>query len=309
MTRQALVSSPQKGVVPLSLYRSFLSCLAALLITGVGGCATDHSNPGFDQAILSAKELDRIKTTYIDADVELAFASAPDKIFYRNTVLEARVRYIDAHYAALETKLRTNRSGLTFLSDVSTLTLNSIGALTGTAATKAILHAISAGIVGGHAAFEKDFFQDQAPNVIIPEMQSLRKEQYTLIIKQMALPINQYSLQAALADADRYLRAGSVTEALISLANKSGSTATKAAAETKKVIDDRYNAFNALSDADKVRQAILKWWHADDKTNTPLIQAVVPLGVTGATAITAWLLTATADELKAVAAKLSVSVQ
>lgn len=242
--------------------RRWLS-FAALFVASMFSSPSCASRDQFDESILSRTELDRIKTDYIDKDVIAEYhkveSDASNARTYRDEVVLSRIRYIDAHYSVVEKSIRSGRAGLTFATDIATITLNSVGALTGTEATKSILHAISAGIIGGRAAFEKDFFSDQAPTVIIPEMQALRKQQYALIQQQLNTPTSVYSLPVALSDVDRYLRAGSITEALISLANKSGARATTAEQQADAAIRQRVVNYSNDPATQPLRQRLLRW--------------------------------------------------
>ncbi len=283
-------------------------------LAGGAGCAGGEKEK-FSQAVLSEAEIDRIKAEYIDKDVAAAFiakTSEQARFEYRNEVLRARMRYINGHYAALEERIRKGRAGVAFGVDVTTLTLNTVGSLTGAEATKSILHAISAGLIGSHAAFEKNFFQDQAPNVIIPEMQALRALQKKRIELQMELPTARYSMQAALSDADEYLRAGSITAALISLSNKSGAAATKATEETDRIIERRYERFNPSVEAGRLRDAITQWWQNGgstfDSARTAQLGAHVPVTIRGnEAAIVQWLNGASDDELRGLAQSLKAA--
>ncbi|MBY0312634.1 MAG: hypothetical protein K2W85_11240 [Phycisphaerales bacterium] len=192
----------------------------------------------------SSAEIQSIRTTWIESlEFEKEYNKPEtDELTrkrIRNDAISNRIRFVDWHYSQLEDELRQSRSSIGFTSDAAVLTLNAVGTLVGPASTKAILHAISAGVVGTRSSFEKNYFFDQTTQVIIPKMQALRAEVRLEIEGQWAKPTADYPLSKALHDVDRYFRAGSVIMALMSLTNDTGAAAKKAEDEVRDVVRQR----------------------------------------------------------------------
>jgi len=215
-----------------------------------GGCSGRKQT--FGKAVLSDGEIERIRVEWIDSDTfqeeYRTVGSEGERREIRGTAVSQRMRFVDAHYALLEDELRRTRSTLDFTSDITIISLNAVGALIGPASTKAILHAISGGLVGARASAEKNFFFDQSTQVIIPKMQALRAAKRAQIEMQLDLNTTTYPLAKALGDVDQYFRAGSVTMALIALTNDAGAAVKQSEAEVDEIIQSRYDRVYAASE-------------------------------------------------------------
>ncbi len=210
-------------------------CVALSFLAAATGCAKKRF---LERSTVSVTEMDRIHRRYITTDVYEQYRqlnTPQEKREYRDEVVHARMRYINAHYEVLVRELQYGRAGKDFAVDAVEITLDAVGALAGTAATKAILHAISGGLIGLNASFDQAFYQEQASFVIVQKMDELRDTQQTKISAKLQLPAipssdgQGYGFGAAMADLDHLMRAGSITRALIELSKSAGADAEEAA--------------------------------------------------------------------------------
>lgn len=239
----------------LDLHRASIPVVACLLVSILipAGCAQRHF---LKRSTVSVSELDRLHRRYIVRDVYKEYEDLEDgnaKRAFRDEVVHARMRYVNAHYEVLVRQMQYGRAGKDFFVDAAEITLDAVGSLTGTAATKAMLHAISGGLIGLNASFDRSFYQEQASFVIVQKMDELRDEQIELIEDRLKLPAvpqgsgQSYGFGAAMMDIDRLLRAGSITRALIELSKSAGADAKDAADSRKQA--EKNNVIEALKSA------------------------------------------------------------
>lgn len=146
---------------------------------------------------------------------EYARAFGQRKLELRNQIVLSRMYAIDMLYSDYEGRLTRERQEVGFYSTVVNLALNSAGTLVGGAATKATLHAISAGLVGAKTSYEKDILIERTVSILQKQMRVNRKEVKAQIIERLAGNTNSYPLEFALTDVERYYRAGTVSGALL----------------------------------------------------------------------------------------------
>jgi hypothetical protein len=88
-----------------------------------------------------------------------------------------------------------------------------------TIATPAALYgAISTGIQGANAAYNRDALNQQSRTAILLKMSALRQEELIEIYKSELLPDSSYSLVQGLIDVQHYANAGTVSSALAAIA-------------------------------------------------------------------------------------------
>ncbi|MHA7813377.1 MAG: hypothetical protein ACX94C_08305 [Phycisphaerales bacterium] len=133
-----------------------------------------------------------------------------------------------------------------------------IAALSGTAAvieplgTSQILSAIAGGVSTSNIAFNKNYFYEQTTQVLISSMNARRLQVRTEILSRTQLSDNSYSMQAALADLERYYSAGTFEGALDVVAEKASTEKQQAEEEFKQ----RYR--DALAEAEQRSSKYLK---------------------------------------------------
>jgi hypothetical protein len=146
--------------------------------------------------------------------------SCRDKITY------ARMRYADLLYEQFRRRLFFGINGGNAAVDIAVLGLNSAGALVGGATTKAILAAISGGLVGTRGIVEKELLYHSAIQTLILKMDTDRAAVRVRITAALKNDDLTYPFEAAELDAGDYFRAGTLGNALIGLQGDSATDLT-----------------------------------------------------------------------------------
>lgn len=199
-----------------------------LLTLAAGGCRMDAI---LKEATVSTCELDLIEERYLGVRVFDCYdlKCGSEKEGYRNEVVLARMRYVDALYEGLVKVFHVGRATENFLVDAATISLNAVGALAGVAETKALLHVLSGGLIGLNASFNKEFFEEQGTFAVVQKMDALRAVKKREIYLKLRLNAHAYTFHEALGDVDDYLRAGSIVRGLAELSQDASHEAHKAA--------------------------------------------------------------------------------
>ena len=86
--------------------------------------------------------------------------------------------------------------------------------LTGTADTKAMLGAISAGLTGSRLSIEKNFFDQKTAQALVSQMNAQRKAALVPIVQNMQQGVDKYPLATAVVDLQNYYAAGTLEGAV-----------------------------------------------------------------------------------------------
>ena len=155
------------------------------------------------------------------------YDAASDKQAERNSILFELMAIVDEDYSEYEKAVRTDRVYKDSLVAITSLALSGTATAMGGGAA-ATLAAIDTGIKGANAVVDKNAFSDQAPNILLNQMRTVRDNQATTIYKSMDSSVGDYSLDAGIRDISHYYRAGSVTAAVVALAAKTATESEKA---------------------------------------------------------------------------------
>lgn len=142
----------------------------------------------------------------------------------------------DYEYANYVTNLRRGTSWGEFGSDSVKIILDSLVALTGTAATKSALGAASAGVTGATASIKKNVLFDQSITTFINKMDTLRLQKWNQILLKWkgapgeGRPAQAYTAAEAFDDLQEYGRFGTLDSALRDVAAKTSEEQNKAEA-------------------------------------------------------------------------------
>lgn len=151
----------------------------------------------------------------------------------RNKSINLLILRINQNYRDYKQDIYLGRAGFDTIHNMTLLGITGATSVTGTAATKSLLGAISTGLVGAKSNFDKNFFEDQSRDVIFMEMDALRKEVLeNKIYPKMdcdliptaaaAVPCKKgYSMAEALMDLDAYYTAGTTLGALQAISARS----------------------------------------------------------------------------------------
>ncbi|HEV8681029.1 MAG TPA: hypothetical protein VGQ90_16750 [Stellaceae bacterium] len=153
--------------------------------------------------------------------------ATPERRSCRDLIAYARMRYIDIKYQQYRHRVFAAVNGGNAATDIAVLGLNAAGTLVPGATTKAILHAISGGLVGAKGIIDKDILYNAGIQTLILKMDADRaavRERITSHLKQNE---EVYPFEAAELDTGDYYRVGTLHNALITLQGDAGATLKK----------------------------------------------------------------------------------
>ncbi len=145
------------------------------------------------------------------------------------------------------------------------LTLTGATATVGGETLKAALGAVTTGIVGAKASFDKRAFMEKSLTGILAQMKAQRAVVELSIRKQQQSGIDVYRLRPALSDVAKYYRAGSLPTALNAIIQEASVTAENAQVELKTVLTAKYTT-------GPLRARINRWLDSDVRTNVRILE-------------------------------------
>lgn len=148
----------------------------------------------------------------------------PERRSCRDLIAFARMRYADINYEKFRRRAFAAVSGGNAAADITVLGLNAAGTLVPAATTKAILAAISAGVVGSKGIIDKDVLYNAGIQTLILKMDADRAAVRLRITNNLKQNEQVYPFEAAELDAGDYYRAGTLTNALVTLQSDAGAT-------------------------------------------------------------------------------------
>jgi hypothetical protein len=181
------------------------------------------------------------------------------KKLLRNDIIDERVLEIDQRFEEYERDLWKQGIGAGVGTDWVQLALAGATATVGGAGVKAALGAVSAGIIGAKASFDKHALMEKTIPIIMSSMVAERETIRAAIAKNKQLPVVDYTLFTALSDLRKFIQAGTIPGALQSIAIDTGQKATKASQDIKNVQTIHFIK-------DEAGSAILSFWKPDGKT-------------------------------------------
>ena len=166
---------------------------------------------------------------------------------------------IDRRFAEFERKLHKQGVGLGIGTDWVLLAITAATATIGAGSTKVAFGTISTGIIGAKASFDKRALRNQTLPTLVAQMVAQRESIRAIIRTSQNLPVDSYTLYAALSDLRRFERAGSIPGSLQSIGEDAGQ---KVATARQKLRDVRTAKFIKTTSGDLLR----KFWKPDGKT-------------------------------------------
>lgn len=239
--------------------RQACACLVSVAICMVfSGCA--HYKPGnyIPKSSLKKQYLDDVTSPTLlkvynampapspSPDTADAAAQRQAKVDRRNQILMELIALIDNNYSTFEDRYYGSDASVNFAGDVANLGLTGVSSVTGTAHLKSVLSGIATGTTGIKTSYLKNFFDQQTRSAVVQKMRADRATQLALMQDQdhMKAPVvcpaagcpngvSPYSIEAGLADVEKYYQAGTIIGALQDIAATAG-VDQKAAAEQQK---------------------------------------------------------------------------
>lgn len=130
--------------------------------------------------------------------------------------------------------------------------LSALGALTGTAGEKSALAVISGALMSAKGSVDQQMFNLQTMTALLNRMEAARREAFVPLRRGLTLSAVAYPLDEALYDLRRFVRAGSLSATLRTLATDAGKAEVVADAEIETVVQT-----TAYRDTLDVREALM----------------------------------------------------
>jgi hypothetical protein len=234
----------------LNLRRHYIVLLSILMISG---CSTFRFAPTpptlYTQHAYTAQEYDN----------DLRFYNAPNadqavRTRYRNKIVYSTAMELDRNYNEFKNSFFAERASIETSLDIVQIGLSSAGTLAAGETTKAILAAIATGVAGSRLSFNKNFFKEKSPDLLISRMDALRAQHWAQIYLKLQKQDDTYSLYEAERDLFAYYEAGSLQAAFQNIIAESGAAQKTADEEIWAQIERHYGArMGALAKATETR--------------------------------------------------------
>jgi hypothetical protein len=226
----------------------------------LGGCAA--ALKGYPEQPRRTTIAEQDPAYLVEPDTLKAYREEKDSLtkkLLRNEIIDERVLEIDQRFEEYERDLWKQGIGSGVGTDWVQLALAGATATVGGAGVKAALGAVSAGIIGAKASFDKHALMEKTIPIIMSSMVAERETIRAAIAKNKQLPVADYTLFTALSELRKFIQAGTIPGALQNIAIDTGQKATKASQDIKNVQTIHFIK-------DEAGSAILAYWMPDGKT-------------------------------------------
>jgi hypothetical protein len=219
--------------------------LVLLSAVALGGCAAFRGHP--ERATDPQADLQAL-APHLDAAAASACLQAPS-VACRNRVIGARMYAADIQFSQFEQSLFNDTRSGGFAATLSTLGLTTVAAASSGGVTQ-VLSGLSAFIIGGREAFQKEVLAERTAIAIHTAMRGRRAQVALRLREGLARPIELYPVESALGDIHEYYTAGTVLGALVDITETVGQSTRQAEADLRKV------AFQGDAEVDKLERAV-----------------------------------------------------
>jgi hypothetical protein len=148
----------------------------------------------------------------------------PQRREFRDEIIAERIALIDISYRLFEERLFQEGTVREISTDWALLGLAAAGATVSSSTTQSILAAISGGLVGARAAFDKQALFDRTLPALVSQMEASRLRVELRLLEGMQQNTGAYGIVQALGDLDAYYAAGTLPGAIINVAGDAGIT-------------------------------------------------------------------------------------
>jgi hypothetical protein len=181
------------------------------------------------------------------------------KKLIRNEIVDERILEADSQFNDFELALWQEGIGSGIGTDWVQLAISAATATAGGESLKSILGAVSTGLTGAKASFDKNAFFDKTLPAILAQIVAEREKIRASIERSKQLPVADYTLFAALSDIRNFIRAGTIPGGIQTTAEEAGA---KAATADEEIKDIRTGRFLKDEAGDRLRA----FWKPDGKT-------------------------------------------
>jgi hypothetical protein len=216
-------------------FRPSTAAIILTLVPTLAGCASHQLGPY--RPVPIETDVARISSLAYPEDLA-AFASTwPDKAAARNEMVTARMYVADMEYQVYEANLTKEIQDEGLLGTATLLGLTTASTLVSPAPTKTILSGLATGVAGLDKAYNEKELLSNAMQALQTQMRADRKAQAAEIYAKMLrgtgnakqpTPIGEYTWSMALADAEAYYQAGTISSGLIGLSRTVSNKETNA---------------------------------------------------------------------------------
>ncbi|MFH0959046.1 MAG: hypothetical protein V1897_10125 [Pseudomonadota bacterium] len=243
------------------LWKQSISFLCILVI---GGCATFRFAPPppsiYTQQTYTPEEYKADLALYQGANATVA-----EKTKFRDKIVYSTASEIDKNYREFKNSFFGEHAATETMLDITQIGLGTAGTIAGGLSTVNLLAAISTGLAGSRLSFNKNFFKEKSPDLLLSRMDALRAEQWSQIDLKLKKDDSAYSLYEAERDVFAYFEKGSLQAAFQNIIAESGAAQQKADNEIKKQIRAKYGESlgplapaSDLAEVDGLYEAFLK---------------------------------------------------
>jgi hypothetical protein len=236
------------------------------------GCASIKAYP--DRSVTVRHQLSALSWCFDEEKIKKdpSDKESPDwRTNWRDEVVNCRIRAIDLQFTSFEQSLSRENVSLNAVVDMAALGLGGATAIAAGSGTKAVLGAISGGLIGAKGIIDKDVFYSKTMPALLAQMEAQRKTQLVRIRTGLKSSADKYPLSEALIDVEEYYKAGSIPSAVQGIIEQSGATAQEQTAQLRKLLPataaqvkakaaltEAIKSLGPSSDLGKLNQAITK---------------------------------------------------
>lgn len=208
--------------------------LALCLALALTGCARYQPRVSKSMVVYGAQVNKELASPTWLLDYQASPAVSPEqkavKLQQRNHLISEFIWNIDRSYDRFEIQFYSNKATNDIAGDFLGLGLTGAATLAGAPGTKTILSLIASTAVGGKASIDLNWYNSETRETIVSQMRALRATQLIVLEEGMNQPLEAYSLDQGIRDAQAYYQAGSVVSALQAIANNASNQAASAKA-------------------------------------------------------------------------------
>ena len=227
-----------------------------MLSISIWGCASFTGYPERSGNVEDElKQLDK----YLNPEIIAEYDKEQDqnkKLALRNEIINARIRAIDIHFNDFQQRLYSEGVGSNIATDWTVIGLGVAGSITSSLSTTQNLSAISGGITGAKASFDKNAFFDRTMPAILSQMIALRKSALVKIRSGLKAGVSEYPLNWALIDLEEYFMAGTMPGAVIGIVEEAGATTKKADSMLELLLPTRTKEFITPEREEQIKQIL-----------------------------------------------------
>lgn len=199
-------------MAPFTIARISAGLIGALLLQG---CLASNRAP--DRLYSVPVELDVVRAKQGTLfDLYYSMGLTPDRaIAVRNEIVAQRMYAIDVLYTEYESALTRESQDIGFAALTTAGTLAIASPLFASAATKSVLAAIAAAVLGAKSHYDSEVLLAQTIRTIQKQMRASRLRIATEIAAKVSQDTLSYPLAAALSDVEDYYNAGTLTTGIV----------------------------------------------------------------------------------------------